>query len=49
MGLRKTVTVLDDNGNPITYEPGKIKTGKHRVGPITVLKDLKSVINKKNS
>lgn len=47
MGIRKTVTELDDNGKPITYEPHKIKTGKNTAGPVTLIKDIASIVKRK--
>lgn len=49
MGLRKTRTEMDDDGKIVTYEPGKIKTGTHVVGPVTLAKDIASVLRKRNT
>ncbi len=46
--MAKRITERDEDTGQIAS--GKMpKTGKHRVGPITIIRDIKSVINKKNS
>jgi hypothetical protein len=48
MSLRKTVTEIDpQTGKPVTYEPSKIKTKSNTAGPVTLIKDIASIVKRK--
>jgi hypothetical protein len=46
MKIRKTRTELDDDGKPVTYEPHKIKTKNHTAGPVTIARDIASIVRR---
>lgn len=44
--MGKKVTEMDwEEGKPVTYTPPK--EGKHRVGPIAIIKDIASIAKRK--